>query len=115
VEEAIGNLTGNTSWQSAGQELKQGGINELKLYQDQNPQSGNETTAGKIEQTIGSAVGCEGMVNEGQGSTAATSSSSTGTTGRDGTINPGDNITPGNIGGTSQPGFGVSSLPPPPL
>lgn len=103
VEAAIGNLTGNTNLQSAGEQLKQGGISELKSYQEQNPPSGHEGTTGKIEQSIGNAVGCEGMVNDAQGSTTASS----GATGPSGTINPGDNVTPGNIGGTKQPGLGV--------
>jgi len=112
VEAALGNLTGNTNLQSAGEQLKQGGISELKAYQDQNPPSGTEGTAGKLEQRIGSAVGCEGMVNDAQGSSSATG---TGATGPSGTINPGDNVAPSNMGGMKQPGFGVSSSPLPSL
>jgi hypothetical protein len=83
--------------------LKQGGISELKAYQEQNPPSaaGNDGIAGKLEERVGAAVGCEGMVSDAQGS-------STATTGSSGTINPGDKVTPSNMGGMQQPGHGVS-------
>ncbi|KAK9898742.1 hypothetical protein P389DRAFT_193761 [Cystobasidium minutum MCA 4210] len=109
VEAALGNLTGNTNLQSAGEQTKQAGIDELKSYQEQNPPSGanQDTTTGKIEQKIGSAVGCEGMVNDAQGSTNSSTGAASGTTGAAGTINPGDNVTPAHLGGSSQPGFGT--------
>lgn len=117
VEAALGNLTGNTNLQSAGEQTKQAGIDELKSYQEQNPPSGanQDTTTGKIEQKIGSAVGCEGMVNDAQGSTNSSTGAASGTTGAAGTINPGDNVTPAHLGGSSQPGFGVSATPLPSL
>lgn len=112
VEAALGNLTGNTNLQSQGEQYKQSGIAELKSYQEQNPPTGHEGTTGKIEQTIGSAVGCEGMVNDAQGSTtsSSTATGTAGTTGPSGTINPGDNVAPAHLGGTGQPGFGVSTV-----
>lgn len=112
VEAALGNLTGNTNLQSQGEQYKQAGIAELKSYQEQNPPTGHEGTTGKIEQTIGSAVGCEGMVNDAQGSTtsSSTATGTAGATGPSGTINPGDNVAPAHLGGTKQPGFGVSTV-----
>lgn len=77
----------------------------MKAYQDQNPPSGHEGTAGKLEERIGAAVGCEGMVNDAQGSMTG----SAGATGPSGTINPGDKVTLDRMGDMKQPGFGVST------
>jgi hypothetical protein len=93
-------LIGNENMQHSGEEVKQAGVSELKAYQDQNPPSGNGSS---IEQKVGQAVGCEGMVNDATGST--TSSSSSSTIANDGQAKGAQ----GTIGGTSQPGKGVGA------
>lgn len=100
VESAIGSVTGNQSWTQAGEQAKEAGVSELKSYQEQNPPSGDGS---KIESKIGQAVGCEGMVNEGEAGSSSSSSTIDSDAQAKGAI-PG-----GAIGGTSLPGNGVSS------
>lgn len=97
---AIGNLTGNSQMASTGEQTKQAGIEELKAYQDQHPPTGDESL---LERKVGEAVGCEGMVKDGASASASTSSGSTISS---------DAQTKGaqgeRLGGTEQPGLGVS-------
>ena len=69
VESAIGSVTGNQSWSTAGEDAKQAGVEELKSYQSQHPPS---REGSQIEAKIGSAVGCDGMVKEGEADSTAT-------------------------------------------
>lgn len=73
AEAAFGSLTGNANLQSSGEALKQSGVDELKAYQSAHPPSGN---ASSLEAKVGSAVGCEGLVNDAQGSTTGSTGSS---------------------------------------
>ena len=105
ISSSIGNLTGSTGMQTSGEETKQAGISELKEYQAQNPPPADGTGSG-IEAKIGSAVGCEGLVNSATGDTSQpTSTSSSGIIASDADAKG----SLGNLGGTDQPGKPVSS------
>lgn len=100
ISSSIGNLTGSTGMQTSGEETKQAGISELKEYQAQNPPPADGTGSG-IEAKIGSAVGCEGLVNSATGDTSQpTSTSSSGIIASDADAKG----SLGNLGGTDQPG-----------
>ncbi|MCJ1251930.1 hypothetical protein MMC30_009168 [Trapelia coarctata] len=71
AKETIGNLTSSPAWQKTGQDDKSSAVDEMRAAKA--AQGGDVTrseTVGKIEETVGKGVGCEGMVEEGARSKA---------------------------------------------
>ncbi|MCJ1355286.1 MAG: hypothetical protein MMC33_005277 [Icmadophila ericetorum] len=73
AKETIGSFT-STPMQEAGAADKQAAIDEMRAAKENADASGTGSglgtqnpTLGKIEKSVGSAVGCEGMVEEGTG------------------------------------------------
>ncbi|KAL0488874.1 hypothetical protein AKO1_013561 [Acrasis kona] len=74
AEEVIGNITGSEEWKKSGQQDKEAAINEMHEakqladketdYSDRNKSVLN--AEGKAESALGRAVGCEGMVENGE-------------------------------------------------
>jgi uncharacterized protein YjbJ (UPF0337 family) len=68
VQETIGNLTGSEDWKTTGQHDKDAAVKDMRAA---NEASGDQpgvggARLGKVEESLGSAVGCEGMMSEGQ-------------------------------------------------
>ena len=68
VQETLGSYT-STDLQNTGASDKQAGLDEMRAAKAQNDEQGSEVnkneTLGKVEKTLGGAVGCEGMEEEG--------------------------------------------------
>ncbi|MCJ1308774.1 hypothetical protein MMC25_002428 [Agyrium rufum] len=71
AQEQVGNLSGSEAWRQSGQEAKEAAVNEMRSAKEASGglQDRGDTTMGKVEKSVGSAVGCEGMVEEGGSST----------------------------------------------
>ncbi|KAL9130693.1 MAG: hypothetical protein Q9217_001172 [Psora testacea] len=69
VKETLGSYT-STDMQTAGSAEKQAALDEMRAAKAQSDAQGGDltknTTLGKVEQTLGSATGCEGMAEEEQ-------------------------------------------------
>ncbi|KAL8671765.1 MAG: hypothetical protein Q9168_003736 [Polycauliona sp. 1 TL-2023] len=68
AKEAIGTyVSSDPSWKSAGAETKDAAVAEMRAAKEQSQgEPGKSDTVGKVEEKLGSAVGCEGMVGEGK-------------------------------------------------
>ena len=66
MQETIGQAIGNEEWRSSGAEQKDAAINEMRQAGEQREEPSKNSTMGKMEESVGKAVGCEGMENEGQ-------------------------------------------------
>ncbi|KAF6807153.1 hypothetical protein CSOJ01_08341 [Colletotrichum sojae] len=66
AEATIGNVTGSHAWTSSGEQDKAHAASTMKAAGEQRDAS--TQGYGKVEETLGKAVGCEGMVNEGKAS-----------------------------------------------
>ncbi|KAI4209215.1 MAG: hypothetical protein LQ351_007831 [Letrouitia transgressa] len=68
AKETLGSYI-STSLQSTGAADKQAGIDEMRTAKAAQPQSSEDrnATVGKMEASVGGAVGCGGMVEEGEG------------------------------------------------
>ncbi|KAI0883633.1 uncharacterized protein GGS22DRAFT_167581 [Annulohypoxylon maeteangense] len=65
TESTIGSVTGSQAWTSSGEQAKSHAVNTMKAAGDKrDPAQG----FGKVEQKLGQATGCEGMVKEGEAS-----------------------------------------------
>lgn len=64
VEEAIGNVTGSQNWKDSGAHDKQEATEKMRAA-NQGPND-NSLISGNTEKKIGNAVGCQGMVNNGE-------------------------------------------------
>lgn len=65
-------MTGSHAWTSSGEQAKARAVSDMKAAgearQQQQGQEGGSTGAfGRAEELAGKAVGCEGMVKEGEG------------------------------------------------
>ena len=62
-QETIGAVTGSEEWKQSGQADKQAAVDGMKAASaNRDPQ---QSGFGKVEETAGRMVGCEGMENEG--------------------------------------------------
>ncbi|KAL8851318.1 MAG: hypothetical protein Q9221_003763 [Calogaya cf. arnoldii] len=68
AKEAIGTyVSSDPSWKTAGAETKDAAVQEMRAAKEQSQgDPGKNETVGKVEEKLGSAVGCEGMVGEGK-------------------------------------------------
>ncbi|KAI0844988.1 hypothetical protein F5Y00DRAFT_185118 [Daldinia vernicosa] len=65
TESAIGSATGSQAWTSSGEQAKAHAVDTMKTAgEKRDPSQG----FGKVEQKLGQAIGCEGMVKEGAAS-----------------------------------------------
>lgn len=64
IEESIGNITGSQSWKESGVHDKQEAVEKMRAA-NQGP-SDSTVISGSTERRIGSMVGCEGMVHNGE-------------------------------------------------
>ena len=68
TQETIGSYT-STDMQNAGASDKDAAVEEIRAAKQASDQQGGEVnkneTLGKVEQTMGSVTGCEGMEEEG--------------------------------------------------
>ncbi|KAL9012923.1 MAG: hypothetical protein Q9180_009055 [Flavoplaca navasiana] len=69
AKEAIGTyVSSDPSWKTAGAETKDAAVAEMRAAKEQSQgEPAKNDTMGKVEEKLGSAVGCEGMVGEGKG------------------------------------------------
>lgn len=67
-QEAIGTyVSSDPSWKTAGTETKDAAVAEMRAAKEQSQaEPGKNDTVGKMEEKLGGAVGCEGMVGEGK-------------------------------------------------
>lgn len=67
-QEAIGTyVSSDPSWKSSATETKDSAVAEMRAAKAQSEgEPAKNTTVGKAEEKLGSAVGCEGMVGEGK-------------------------------------------------
>ncbi|KAL9007778.1 MAG: hypothetical protein Q9180_009581 [Flavoplaca navasiana] len=68
AKEAIGTyVSSDPSWKTAGAETKDAAVAEMRAAKEQSQgEPAKNDTMGKVEEKLGSAVGCEGMVGEGK-------------------------------------------------
>ncbi|KAL8638267.1 MAG: hypothetical protein Q9228_004567 [Teloschistes exilis] len=68
AKEAVGNyVSSDPSWKSSATETKDAAIAEMRAAKAQSEgEPGKNETMGKVEEKLGGAVGCEGMVGEGK-------------------------------------------------
>ncbi|KAI4238570.1 MAG: hypothetical protein LQ349_001024 [Xanthoria aureola] len=68
AKEAIGTyVSSDPSWKTAGTETKDAAVAEMRAAKEQSQaEPGKNDTVGKMEEKLGGAVGCEGMVGEGK-------------------------------------------------
>ncbi|KAI8966348.1 hypothetical protein F5Y11DRAFT_310093 [Daldinia sp. FL1419] len=65
TESTIGSVTGSQAWTSSGEQAKAHAVDTMKAAgENRDPSQG----FGKVEQKLGQATGCEGMVKEGTAS-----------------------------------------------
>ncbi|KAI0386099.1 hypothetical protein F5Y04DRAFT_243353 [Hypomontagnella monticulosa] len=65
AEATIGSVTGSQAWTTSGEQAKAHAVDTMKAAgEKRDPSQGY----GKIEQKLGQATGCEGMVKEGEAS-----------------------------------------------
>ncbi|KAI4145445.1 MAG: hypothetical protein L6R39_003797 [Caloplaca ligustica] len=69
AKEAIGTyVSSDPSWKTSAAETKDDAVAEMRAAKAQNESHpGKNETVGKVEEKLGGAVGCEGMVDEGKG------------------------------------------------
>ncbi|KAJ0118791.1 hypothetical protein N8I77_001425 [Diaporthe amygdali] len=67
TEAAIGNITGSEAWKASGEQAKAHAVSDMKAASEGRDESSQGF--GKAEELAGKAVGCEGMVKEGDAST----------------------------------------------
>lgn len=60
---AIGNVTGSQAWKASGEQAKAHGVSDMKAASE--GRDASTQGYGKAEELAGKAVGCEGMVKEG--------------------------------------------------
>lgn len=71
-QESIGNVTGSKEWQTAGKDLQTSAKEDMHAAQNMStdPSQRSATTSlgneGSLEKTIGSAIGCPGMEQQGE-------------------------------------------------
>lgn len=63
---AIGNVTGSEAWKASGEQAKAHGVSDMKAAGE--ARDAGSQGYGKAEELAGKAVGCEGMVKEGDAS-----------------------------------------------
>ena len=63
---AIGNVTGSEAWKASGEQAKAHGVSDMKAASE--ARDASSQGYGKAEELAGKAVGCEGMVKEGDAS-----------------------------------------------
>ncbi|KAL8977865.1 MAG: hypothetical protein Q9205_006420 [Flavoplaca limonia] len=68
AKEAIGTyVSSDPSWKTAGAETKDAAVAEMRAAKEQSQgEPAKNDTMGKVEEKLGSAVGCEGMVGAGK-------------------------------------------------
>ncbi|KAF6829484.1 hypothetical protein CPLU01_07890 [Colletotrichum plurivorum] len=66
AEATIGNVTGSHAWTSSGEQDKAHAASTMKAAGEQRDAA--TQGYGKVEETLGKVVGCEGMVSEGKAS-----------------------------------------------
>ncbi|KAI4253671.1 MAG: hypothetical protein LQ352_003559 [Teloschistes flavicans] len=68
AKEAVGNyVSSDPSWKTSASETKDAAVAEMRAAKAQSEgQPGKNETMGKVEEKLGGAVGCEGMVGEGK-------------------------------------------------
>lgn len=64
VEETIGNLTGSQAWKDSGIHDKQEAVESMRAANEGTTDS--SLISGTTEKNIGSAVGCPGMIHNGE-------------------------------------------------
>ncbi|KAI0122275.1 hypothetical protein F4814DRAFT_408152 [Daldinia grandis] len=65
AESTIGSVTGSQAWTTSGEQAKAHAVDAMKTAgENRDPSQG----FGKVEQKLGQATGCEGMVKEGTAS-----------------------------------------------
>lgn len=64
AEEAIGKLTGSEEWKRSGIQDKEAAMAEMRAA-DHGPDK-DSMVPGKLESTLGRAVGCDGMIEHGE-------------------------------------------------
>ncbi|XDG01537.1 hypothetical protein ABKA04_001152 [Annulohypoxylon sp. FPYF3050] len=65
TESTIGSVTGSQAWTNSGEQAKAHAVDSMKAAGERrDPSQG----FGKVEQKLGQATGCEGMVKEGEAS-----------------------------------------------
>ncbi|KAI2470425.1 hypothetical protein F4781DRAFT_390892 [Annulohypoxylon bovei var. microspora] len=65
TESTIGSVTGSQAWTSSGEQAKAHAVDTMKAAGEKRDLSQG---FGKVEQKLGQATGCEGMVKEGEAS-----------------------------------------------
>ncbi|KAI2612622.1 uncharacterized protein GGS25DRAFT_126831 [Hypoxylon fragiforme] len=66
AESAIGSVTGSQAWTTSGEQAKAHAVDTMKTAGEQ--RNASTQGFGKVEQKLGQATGCEGMVKEGSAS-----------------------------------------------
>ncbi|KAL8687676.1 MAG: hypothetical protein Q9218_006219 [Villophora microphyllina] len=68
AKEAVGNyVSSDPSWKTSATETKDAAVAEMRAAKAQSESHpGKNETVGMVEEKLGSAVGCEGMVGEGK-------------------------------------------------
>lgn len=64
IEESIGNVTGSQAWKDSGAHDKQEAVEKMRVA-NHGP-SDSSWVSGSTEKKMGNAVGCEGMVHNGE-------------------------------------------------
>ncbi|KUI63741.1 hypothetical protein VM1G_10501 [Cytospora mali] len=64
TEAAIGAVTGSQAWTASGEQAKAHAVSDMKAASEARDASSHGY--GKVEEVAGKAVGCEGMVREGE-------------------------------------------------
>lgn len=66
TQAAIGSVTGSEAWKASGEQAKAHGVSDMKAASE--GRDASSQGYGKAEELAGKAVGCEGMVKEGDAS-----------------------------------------------
>ncbi|KAH8780073.1 hypothetical protein F5883DRAFT_406274 [Diaporthe sp. PMI_573] len=66
AQAAIGNVTGSEAWKASGEQAKAHSVSDMKAASE--GRDASNQGYGKAEEIAGKAVGCEGMVKEGDAS-----------------------------------------------
>lgn len=66
TQAAIGSVTGSEAWKASGEQAKARGVSDMKAASE--GRDASSQGYGKAEELAGKAVGCEGMVKEGDAS-----------------------------------------------
>ncbi|KAI1772371.1 hypothetical protein F4818DRAFT_425726, partial [Hypoxylon cercidicola] len=66
TESTIGSVTGSQAWTTSGEQAKAHAVDSMKAAGEKHDPSSQGF--GKVEQRLGQAAGCEGMVKEGAAS-----------------------------------------------